>query len=406
MTTKLPKFNPARFKPGEAIDNPYFPLKLGTIYVYEGDNEDEKTGKSGIEETNRFAVTFQTKDIAGVTATEVRDTAWANGFLKEDTRDWFAQDKDGNVWYLGESTTEYEYDNKGNFIGTNNDGSWKAGVNGAKPGYIMEANPGAGDNYYQEFSPNDGAVDQAKVVSLNKTISTDLGNFTKVLQNLEFTKLEPGVSEFKYYAPGIGLVLIEEGLDKNLKPETTVELESITSVTPEFFTNGQGTKGNDALDGDNRNNNLKGDRGDDLLKGFSGKDLLTGQDGNDFLVGGDGLDVLNGGKGKDILIGGKEADILKGGTDRDQFVFRTLGDKGDLIKDFRSQDVIVLAEIFDSEKYGSSNPLDDYLQIKQVGSSTVISIDPDGDRGSNPFNVLATLENTNTNILSDHNFVV
>lgn len=98
--------------------------------------------------------------------------------------------------------------------------------------------------------------------------------------------------------------------------------------------------------------------------------------------------------------------MLIGGEGRDQFVFRALEHKGDLIKDFTRQDVIVLAEVFDSEKYVSSNPLDDYLQIEQMGSRTVVNIDPDGNKGSNPFEVLATLQNTNANILSDANFVV
>jgi Ca2+-binding RTX toxin-like protein len=404
MTT-LPNFNTATFKSGDPIDNPYFPLKPGTISVYEAEKKDEETGEVW-RETNRSAVTFQTKDIAGVTATVVRDTAWANGFLQEDTRDWYAQDTDGNVWYLGESTTAYEYDDKGNFIGTNNEGAWEAGVNGAKPGYIMKANPQVGDNYYQEFAPNDEAIDQAVVISRGRTISPRLGYFSNVLQTLDFTALEPGVSEFKYYAPGIGLVLAEEGLDGNLKPDLTFEIVSIASVKPEAFTSGRGTEGNDAIDGNNQNNTLKGDRGDDLLRGFKGSDRLIGQDGNDFLVGGGGLDTLKGGDGQDILIGGRGTDILKGGKDRDQFVFRTLKDKGDLIKDFTRQDVIILAEIFDSENYGSSDPFDDYLQIEQMDCETVISIDPDGDTGSKPFEVLATLQNTSANILSESNFVI
>lgn len=404
MTT-LPDFSKATFKPGDPIDNPYFPLKPGTIYVYEGESNDAEAGEVD-RETDRFAVTFETKNVAGVSATVVRDTAWANGFLQEDTRDWHAQDTQGNVWYLGEATTAYEYDDEGNFIGTSNDGAWEAGVNGALPGYIMKANPQVGDRYFQEFAPNDEAVDQARVVNLDKTISTRLGNYSNVLQTRDFTRLEPGISEFKYYVPNIGLTLVEEGLDQNLEPDFVFELASITSVTPDAFTSEYGTEGNDALDGDDGHNTLKGHQGDDLLKGFGGKDWLTGQSGNDFLVGGYGLDILKGGQGQDILIGGKGADILDGGRGRDQFVFRALRNKGDLIKDFTCQDVMVLAEIFDAKIYSSSNPLDDYLQIKQVGCDTVIRIDPDGGTGRDPFEVLATLKNTNANILSDSNFVV
>lgn len=404
MTT-LPVFDPANFEPNEAIDNPYFPLKPGTISVYEGRKKDEETGEID-REIDRTAVTFQTEEIGGVTATVVRDTSWVNGFLEEDTNDFYAQDTEGNVWYLGESTTEYEFDEDGNFIGTSNEGSWQTGINGALPGFIMEANPQVGDNYYQEFAPNDEALDQAEITSLDESISTRLGNFNNVLQILESTELSPGNFEFKYYVPNIGLVLVEEGLDANLEPDFVVQLASISSVGPKAFTSGRGTEENDVLDGDNSNNTLKGDRGNDLLQGFGGDDFLLGQKGNDFLVGGDGIDTLKGGKGQDILVGGQGADVLRGGGGRDQFVFRTLQDKGDTIVDFHRQDVIVLAEIFDLPKYGSSEPIDNYLQIEQMGSNTVISIDTDGDKGSDPFKVLATLKDTNANILSEDNFVV
>lgn len=329
----------------------------------------------------------------------MRDAAWGNGFLAEDTFDWFSQDTDGNVWYLGESTTEFEYDDEDNFIGTSNKGSWEAGVNEALPGYIMEANPKIGDNYFQEFAPNDEALDRAKVVGLGGKISTESGNYSNVLKTLESTELETGLKEFKFYAPGVGLVA-------NKGQDISPQLTSINSVTPDAFTDGNGTKGNDVLDGDNGSNTLKGRQGDDLLQGFDGKDRLLGQDGNDFLIGGNGLDVLTGGNGQDILVGGEGADCLTGGKDRDQFVFRTLEDMGDSIVDFTRKDIIVLAEIFDSEIYGSANPLDDYLQFEQMGSSTVIRIDPDGDKGSNLFDVLATLNNTNANVLSDSSFVV
>jgi Ca2+-binding RTX toxin-like protein len=404
MTT-LPTFDPTQFLPGAPINNPYYPLKPGTVYIYEGVKKDEETGESD-RETSKSSVTFQTKNVAGVTATVVKDTAWANSVLEEDTSDLFAQDKEGNVWYLGEATTEYKYDNKGNFIGTSNKGSWEAGVDGALPGHIMKAKPQVGDNYYQEFAQKQGAVDQATVNSLNKTISTGLGTFNNVLQTLEFTELQPGVSEFKYFAPGVGQILAEEGLDQNLKPDFSPELASISTVTPDAFTSGRGTPENDSLDGDNGSNNLKGFGGRDLLQGFEGDDTLTGQDGNDFLVGGSGLDALKGGNGRDILIGGEGADVLRGDEGRDQFVFRTLADRGDLITDFTRRDVIVLAEIFKLDNYGSSNPFKDYLKITQAGSRTVVRIDADGDLGTKPFEVLATLKNTNANSLSAANFVL
>ncbi len=400
----IPKFNSANFTSGAPINNPYYSLTPGKISVYEGEPTNKKAGET-TQETGRFAATFQTKKVAGVTAQVVRETAWADGFLQEDTEDWFAQDKAGNVWYLGEETTSFEYDEQGNFIGTNNDGAWEAGVNGALPGYVMPANPQVGDNYYQEFARNDGALDQAKVISKNKTLSTEFGKANNILQTFDFTDLSPGLTDYKYYAPGLGLVLVEE-LDENLQPKFTVELESVSSVSAAFFTNGRGTEGNDVFDGDNKDNRIEGRQGDDLLKGLGGNDRLFGQDGNDFLIGGDGSDTLKGGNGQDILVGGKGVDTLTGGQDRDQFVFRALEEKGDIFKDFASEDVIVLAEIFKSEYYGSSAPFDDYLQIQQLGANTVIRIDADGDMGSKPFTVLATLQNTTASLLSEANFVI
>ena len=399
----LPNFNPAAFKPGGVIDNSYFPLTPGKIYTYKGEPANGGTGKA-VREITQFAVTFQTKNVAGVTAPVIRETAWANGFLQEDTDDWFAQDTNGNVWYLGEATTSFKYDNKGNFIGTKNDGAWEAGVNGALPGYIMEANPQAGDSYYQEFASQDAALDQSKVISRDKPLKTELGT-SNVLQTLESTELTPGVFENKYYAPGVGVVRVEE-FDANLKPELIVDLKSITSVRPEFFTSTRGTQENNTLNGDGQSNALNGYQGNDFLQGFDGDDRLTGQDGKDFLMGGSGADRLNGGSGADILVGGEGADRLKGGKGRDQFVFRTLADKGDQIKDFGRQDVIVLAEIFAAANYSSTNPIGDYLKISQMGSSTVIQIDADGNTGSSPFTVLATLQNTNANALRNANFVV
>jgi Ca2+-binding RTX toxin-like protein len=403
MTT-LPNFDAATFKSGDAIDNPYFPLIPGTIYTYEGEQEDEETGEE-IEENIRLAVTFKTEKVAGVDATVIRETAWTNDFLQEDTDDWFAQDTDGNVWYLGESTTAFEYDDAGNFIGTNNEGAWEAGVNGAQPGYIMKANPQPGDAYYQEFAPKDEALDQARVIKRDRTLSTEVGRVKNVLQTLEFSELSPGAFDYKYYAPDVGLVLVEE-LDETLQPDFVLELESITSATPQAFISGHGTRDNDVLDGDNRANTLKGRQGNDFLQGFGGKDCLLGDDGNDFLVGGHGVDKLKGGKGQDILVGGKGADVVEGGQGRDQFVFRTLADRGDRIKDFSQQDVIIVAEIVDSPSYGSANPVEDYLQIQQLGSRTVIRIDPDGDAGLGSFKLLATLQNTNAGLLSADNFVV
>ncbi len=181
-------------------------------------------------ESNQVYVTYDTKDILGVQTTVVRDVAWDEGVLVEDTLDWYAQDTAGNVWYLGELATNYEYDDEGNFIGTNTEGSWEAGVDDALPGYIMKANPQVGDKYYQEFAPGI-AVDEAEVLSLDESISVGFGDFDRVLKTLEFTELEPDVFEFKYDAPGVGQILAEEGITEvGGEPELSPELVDISEI--------------------------------------------------------------------------------------------------------------------------------------------------------------------------------
>ncbi len=223
----LPDFNAATFTANSSVsDSPYFPLMPGTVYISEG----REVG-DGQTTLNRTFVTFETMEILGVRTRAVRDTGFVDGLLSEDTRDFFAQDTAGNVWYMGEDTTAFEYDEQGNLIGTSKEGSWQAGVDDALPGFIMQANPAVGDNYFQEFAPNNGALDQATVISLDRTISIDLGTFTNVQQILETTQLDPDSREFKYYAPGIGLIFTQEDLDEDLmNPQSVVELVSVEVI--------------------------------------------------------------------------------------------------------------------------------------------------------------------------------
>ena len=184
--------NPRDFS--TTIDNPFFPLVPNTTFIYLGTKE-------GITERDEFAVTGRTKVLAHVTCREVHDQVFVDGVLAEDTLDWFAQDTQGNVWYFGEDTKEL--DANGNVIST--EGSWQAGVNGAQPGIIMEANPRVGDIYQQEFSAG-VAEDMATVVALNKTVNVPYGSFKNCLQTAEFTPLEPGALENKFYASGVGFI--------------------------------------------------------------------------------------------------------------------------------------------------------------------------------------------------------
>ena len=131
-----------------------------------------------------------------------------DGQIVEISENWFAQDRDGNVWYFGEFSQEYE-----NGVPINSAGSWEAGVAGAKPGIIMRANPQPGDVYFQEFAPGI-AQDMAQVMSTSGTATVLQGSYSSVLETKEWTDLEPNSRERKSYAPGIGLILEEKGPER------------------------------------------------------------------------------------------------------------------------------------------------------------------------------------------------
>jgi hypothetical protein len=180
-----PHINPSEFT--TTIDNEYFPMQPGTIFLYKGGTErDEMT------------VTHQTKKVMGVECVVVDDRAWEGGKLVEQTYDWFTQDKEGNVWYFGEDTKEYE---NGKVVSTK--GSWEAGVDGAKPGIIMQSDPKVGESYRQEYYPGE-AMDMARVLSLNASVTVSYGSFDHALETKEWTPLEPGFYEKKYYTRGVG----------------------------------------------------------------------------------------------------------------------------------------------------------------------------------------------------------
>jgi hypothetical protein len=188
------QIDPANFV--EGVDNPYFPLTPGTVLVYEGHSGDER-------EIVTIRVTGRTREILGITAVVVRDTVRVAGEIHEDTFDWYAQDVDGNVWYLGEDTKEYE---DGEVVST--EGSWEAGVDGALPGVIMPADPVVGQAYTQEHYAGE-AEDKGKIVSLDGSITVPAGSFEQVVETEDWTPLEPKVREHKRYAPGVGVVFEE-----------------------------------------------------------------------------------------------------------------------------------------------------------------------------------------------------
>jgi hypothetical protein len=187
-----PVIDPSNFV--TQIDNPYFPLTPGTTFIYEGETAE------GFEH-DEFAVTHNTRVIQGVTCVEVHDTVTTDGELTEDTLDWFAQDRDGNVWYFGENTHELE-----DGLITTIDGTFMAGVNGDKPGIVMKAHPAIGDFYRQEFSLAN-AEDFAETVSLTESVTVPAGTFHNCLKSQETTPLETDLLEHKFYAAGVGNVL-------------------------------------------------------------------------------------------------------------------------------------------------------------------------------------------------------
>lgn len=187
-----PAINPADFV--DVIDNLYFPLIPGTTFFYEGESEDETI-------RNEVFVTSETRLVMGVNTTVVRDRVWEDDELVEETFDWYAQDIDGNVWYFGEDSKDFE---DGKLVSTQ--GSWEAGVNGAQPGILMEGKPQVGDVYHQEYLMGE-AEDMAEVLTLNESVSVEYGSFENCLRTREWTPLEPINEENKYYAAGIGLLL-------------------------------------------------------------------------------------------------------------------------------------------------------------------------------------------------------
>lgn len=191
-----PQVDPADFV--DAVDNPYLPLVPGTRWVYEGE------GDEGEVERIEVTVTDERREVMGISATVVRDSVYADGELIEDTWDWYAQDRDGNVWYLGEDTAEYE---DGEVVNT--EGAWEAGVDGALPGIVMPADPQVGDVHRQEYYVGE-AEDMFEVTEVGASRTVPAGSYEEVLVTTDWTPLEPEVVEQKSYAPGVGVIAEEK----------------------------------------------------------------------------------------------------------------------------------------------------------------------------------------------------
>jgi hypothetical protein len=185
--------DPSRFD--APVANDYFPLEPGSVTRYRGTDDGESFRE-------RVVVTSRTKVIQGVTTTVVRDVVRrADGSLAESTRDWYATDDGGNVWYFGEATATY--DDAGNV--ESREGSWQAGVDGAVAGTIMPADPSPTDAFRQELQRGE-AEDQAWVVQRGVSTTTPYGTLHDVVRTFEWSRLEKDVVSEKLYAPGIGIV--------------------------------------------------------------------------------------------------------------------------------------------------------------------------------------------------------
>lgn len=194
-STSAPSYHvtidPANFT--TKIDHPYFPLKPGTTRLFKGTRD-------GAPHDTEVVVTHRTRTVMGVTCVVVEDTVTSNGALVEKTEDWYAQDKEGTVWYFGENTAEYV-----NGAVSSTHGSWEAGVDNAQPGVIMHAQPKVGEEYYQEYRPGE-AEDRARILTDNTRVHVPFGSFSHVITTKDSDPLNPDKTDRKWYAPGVGIV--------------------------------------------------------------------------------------------------------------------------------------------------------------------------------------------------------
>ena len=177
------------------VDNPWYPLEPGSTYVYQG-------VKDGEPSREVMTVTRRTKVIDGAPCAVIRDLLYLRGRLEERTTDWYSQDAKGNVWYFGEKTAELG--KTGKVISTA--GSWTSGVGGARAGIFMFAHPMPGRWARQEYYKGQ-AEDHFKVLRTQVSVTVPYISTTHAMLTKEWTPLEPGVIDHKYYVRGIGTVL-------------------------------------------------------------------------------------------------------------------------------------------------------------------------------------------------------
>jgi hypothetical protein len=178
---------------GARVDNPYLPFRPGTTWRYGG-------VEGGRRSLDVVTVTRRRARVAGAPCVAVRDRLFLAGRLAERTTDWYAQDAAGNVWYFGEATAEL--DARGRVRSTQ--GSWRAGVGGARPGIVMPAHPRVGATFAQERFPGH-AEDRFRILRRDE-VTVPYGTYRRALRTREWTPLEPGVVDHKFYVRGVGMV--------------------------------------------------------------------------------------------------------------------------------------------------------------------------------------------------------
>jgi hypothetical protein len=215
----------AMFEDDQPVNNPYFPMTdTSTTRIYESDDGEER-----FELTN----TGPGRTILGVQTQTQFDREFEDDELTEETKDYYAQDKFGRVWYFGEDVINYEDDGS-----TNNDGAWIADGEESLPGWMMKDDPEnqLGDNYYQEIAALEEALDEGTIWDLVGTVAVEGGSFDEVLRILEYNPFDEEW-EYKYYAKNFGLIKEEENLEvlgggRFGDPESTYEYVGSVSAAP------------------------------------------------------------------------------------------------------------------------------------------------------------------------------
>jgi hypothetical protein len=200
-----PQVNPADFT--TKITNKYFALPVGKKLTY------ETTAQGTVTERIEIEILQETMTIEGVETVVYLDKEYKNGQLVEETRDYLAQHKNGDVWYFGEDVNNYW-----NGMLLHHSGSFLHGKDGAKAGIWMKAEQRVGDSYRQEFYVGN-AEDMRDTVATGETVTTKSGTYTDCAKVYDWTPLEKNSREHKYYCPQVGSLVLTEDLETGGRSE-------------------------------------------------------------------------------------------------------------------------------------------------------------------------------------------